>query len=85
MSKHTPGPWSIHHEFNVFDETRIRKMDSKANTLEQVEIARRILWGLAQDLPPASSDWNQLVELVLALDEWRKHGGFDPYTEHGRM
>jgi len=20
MSKHTPGPWSIHHEFNVFDE-----------------------------------------------------------------
>src|SRR5690606_19057690 len=20
MSKHTPGPWSIHHEFNVLDE-----------------------------------------------------------------
>ena len=50
------------------------------NILNQVEIVRRILWGLAQDLPPASPDWNQLVELVLALDEWRKHGGSDPYT-----
>ena len=24
---------------------------------------------------------NRLAELVLALDEWRRKGGFDPYTE----
>lgn len=54
--------------------------DPVANIRAQVEAARRILWSLAQNLPPSSPDWEQLVELVLGLDEWRKRGGHDPYT-----
>lgn len=63
---HTPEP------------ERVRKMDPKANILAQVEIVRRTLWRLAHDLPASSQDWEQLVELVMALDEWRKHGGDNP-------
>lgn len=48
-------------------------MDPNANLREQLEIAR-----VAVDLENAG--FARLAELVLALDEWRTNGGFDPYT-----
>jgi len=53
-------------------------MDPVANIRKQVEVARRILREPDQDR--RLSDADRLAELVLALDDWRKHGGFDPYT-----
>lgn len=64
-------------------------MDPIANIKRQHRIAEEIvsLWSACdQDgqLAIADSDLaaeyaNDLAELVLALDEWRKSGGFDPY------
>jgi len=49
-------------------------MDPVANMLEQRRLATA-----AQDTPLDYEDAARLAELVLALDEWRRHGGFDPY------
>lgn len=56
-------------------------MDPKVNVQEQVEIANRILNREDAGADP-DSDQERLAELVLALDGWRRKGGFDPYTEH---
>lgn len=49
-------------------------MDPHANLNEQREIALRIVVGGAYE-----AEIERLAELVLALDEWRTGGGFDPY------
>jgi hypothetical protein len=59
-------------------------MDPKANLREQREIARRLQAALdAEDvigeIHNLAEDAGRLAELVLALDDWRKRGGFDPY------
>jgi hypothetical protein len=60
-------------------------MDPKANLEEQLALAASIMaavdaadeetgeWELDKD------DATRLAELVIALDEWRRKGGFDPY------
>ena len=56
-------------------------MDPMANVTEQLEIANEILDGPGDDpnAPTYSDEVVRLAELVLALDEWRRKGGFDPY------
>lgn len=51
-------------------------MDPVANMLEQREIASRILDNECDDF---YAEAERLAELVVALDDWRKGGGFDPY------
>ena len=56
-------------------------MDPYANVAEQRRIAQNIIgqpgrYGLKTLLTAATA----LAELVLALDEWRRKGGFDPYA-----
>lgn len=55
-------------------------MDPKANVAEQQKIARRLV---SEDMAQAEvADLAiELAELVIALDEWRRNGGFDPYIE----
>ena len=64
-------------------------MDPIANLKEQLEIAREIqtIWDAAAegylgvtDRKTVSDKADRLAELVIALDEWRRKGGFDPYT-----
>jgi len=56
-------------------------MDPDANLKEQLELARKItdvslpFWGSVEEM---CYDVNRLAELVLALDEWIKKGGFLP-------
>lgn len=54
-------------------------MDPDANLKEQLEIARRIQedWDTDERLPDPG-DAQRLAELVIALDEWRRKGGFLP-------
>lgn len=64
-------------------------MDPKANIKEQLQIAKHIisLWDEApadgvldaNDQLWMSDAANRLAELVLALDEWQRKGGFSPY------
>ena len=65
-------------------------MDPKANIEEQTTIARAIieqidanggdLGRLGRQAAEEVADLaGQLAEYVLALDEWRRSGGFDPY------
>lgn len=49
-------------------------LDPDANLKEQRELAKKIL-----DRDDGNYEAAALAELVLALDEWRKAGGFDPY------
>jgi hypothetical protein len=51
-------------------------MDPNANLTEQLRIART----LVDEEFPDAGDVQRLAELVLTLDEWRRMGGFDPYT-----
>ncbi len=55
-------------------------MDPDANLEEQLEIAKRLADGTCY---PEGEDYiedaNRLCELVLALDEWLRHGGFLPH------
>lgn len=48
-------------------------MDPNANVTEQREIAMTIAGNPSKD-----ADANRLAELVLALSDWRKSGGFSP-------
>lgn len=52
-------------------------MDPHANLEEQRELAALIL---DNDADVGESDVLRLAELVLALDAWRRAGGFDPYA-----
>jgi hypothetical protein len=56
-------------------------MDPMVNLKEQLELANEIVsitdaGGTHIDVETA----DRLAELVLALDEWRRNGGFDPYS-----
>ncbi len=55
-------------------------MDPEANIKEQLDLARDIIANMDEmhdeDL---ESNAARLAELVIALHEWRKSGGFDPY------
>lgn len=44
------------------------------NIAEQRELATSIMAGVERE-----GAAERLAELVLALDEWRRKGGFDPY------
>lgn len=54
-------------------------MDPIANLTEQRDLARKIQHRDHYD-ERNLEDVQRLAELVLALDEWRKKGGFDPYN-----
>lgn len=51
-------------------------MDPDANLKEQLDLARSIQ--KSQDMVEASMDALRLAELVEALDEWVRRGGFLP-------
>lgn len=53
-------------------------MDPKANIEEQRALAEGLEAKLNYD-EPSAADTARLCELVLALDEWRRGGGFDAY------
>lgn len=60
-------------------------MDPQANLQEQREIANRLLNPVEDEAGFRNTrdrivDAERLAELVIALDEWRTGGGFDPYT-----
>jgi hypothetical protein len=58
-------------------------MDPKANIDEQHHLATSLLdtinAGAISQHPDIEDDVKRLCELVLALDQWRSTGGFDPY------
>jgi hypothetical protein len=53
-------------------------MDPTANLAEQLEIAREMQDLGDVDLPVSQDDAQRLAELVIALDEWVRSGGFLP-------
>ncbi len=58
-------------------------MDPAANLSEQIEIAEEVIALADRDEPGErrlAELAERLAELVLALDEWRRRGGFDPYA-----
>lgn len=65
-------------------------MDPISNLAEQRDIAQAILcevdransWknDYVMDINCINDLAERLAELVLALDEWRRKGGFDPYS-----
>lgn len=63
-------------------------MDPKANLKEQIELAQAIITACdaAQRMGWISTELEsqaeELARLVLAMNEWRTNGGFDPY-QHG--
>lgn len=54
-------------------------MDPAANLSEQREISARLLADAYASDADYEADAQRLAELVQALDEWRRRGGFDPY------
>jgi hypothetical protein len=69
-------------------------MDPQANIREQRELAQQIIDrtdAADKDDRPFTGkeqtahmeDADRLAELVLALDEWRRRGGYDPYDPAG--
>lgn len=61
-------------------------MDPKANLEEQRKLAAEILATVDNEAPidhlgtiALAEKGERLAELVQALDDWRKRGGFDPY------
>lgn len=57
-------------------------MDPVENVLEQRVIAERLVIGEYEerlDGAVLEDDARRLAELALALDDWRRDGGFDPY------
>lgn len=64
-------------------------MDPITNLKEQLDLAKRITdiqdhvdddGNMShEDLEESEAYGARLAELVLALDEWRRKGGFDPY------
>src|SRR5579863_5967037 len=54
-------------------------MDTKANLKEQLELAREIIRLDDNEQLADFTDTARLAELVLALDEWMRDGGFSPW------
>lgn len=56
-------------------------MDPVANIEEQRELAEAVIGDCLTDVElDFTATAVRLAELVLALDEWRQSGGFDPYN-----
>lgn len=55
-------------------------MDPKANLKEQLRLSRRIQVAYDADENISSNDVIRLADLVLALDKWKRNGGFPPYS-----
>lgn len=55
-------------------------MDPSTNLADQRQLAARLLRTYDAGRPIDGDDAAQLAELVLALDDWRRRGGFDPYA-----
>lgn len=55
-------------------------MDPKANLEEQIKLASAMLTAGDNGQRISETDAYRLAELVIALDEWRMDGGFDPYN-----
>ncbi len=53
-------------------------MDPDANLREQLELAQKLSEAEWEDIDDAREDVYRLAELVLALDEWIRKGGFHP-------
>ena len=53
-------------------------MDPDTNVCEQLSLARRIIVQIDSEKPVDKDEANYLAELVLALDEWIRNGGFLP-------
>lgn len=53
-------------------------MDPNANLAEQLRLARGIQACADDGAPIDVDDATRLAELVLALDEWLRNGGFRP-------
>jgi hypothetical protein len=55
-----------------------------ANINEQREVAQHIMSLIVKGTPHADAQIAEagmcLAELVIALDHWRRTGGFDPYS-----
>jgi hypothetical protein len=62
---------------------RTNTVDPKANIDEQRTLAAALLdttaAGAISQRPDIEDDVQRLCEVVLALDQWRSTGGFDPY------
>jgi hypothetical protein len=60
-------------------------MDPKANLNEQLTLARRFVRQSAEQPDEMVAFDEQevvrLAELVIALDEWQRKGGFSPYEK----
>lgn len=63
-------------------------MDPVANLKEQLKLAEKIQARASNEDRDTDDllkieEWAvRLSELVQAMDEWRKNGGFDPYTKN---
>lgn len=55
-------------------------MDPDANIREQLALARALVTEEERDSSDQATDADRLAELVLALDEWRRKDGYDPYA-----
>lgn len=55
-------------------------MDPDANLAEQLRLSGRIERAQELCLPPNLQDVYRLTELIKALDEWIRHGGFLPQS-----
>lgn len=55
-------------------------MDPHANLAEQITLAHEIINLTDNNAPVPEETADRLAELVLALDEWRRKGGWDPYS-----
>lgn len=60
-------------------------MDPHANVRKQRELARGLI--ASYHRPPHEvdgADAAELAEHVLALDDWRLNGGYDPYEDRSK-
>jgi len=54
-------------------------MDPDANLTEQLELSKKLIHCLDNEPePPELADIERLAELVLALNDWIRRGGFLP-------
>jgi hypothetical protein len=67
-------------ERNSPTESEDTPMDPTATMAEQLDLASSIISDHERGRPVSEHDAVRLAELVLALDEWLRRGGFHPVT-----
>ena len=62
-------------------------MDPKANLEEQLRLASKIVEAHENDRLVRGQDVARLADLIIALDEWIRGGGFSPWegAKHGTL